>query len=554
MSEDTPGNFIEEIVDEELAQGKYARIVTRFPPEPNGYLHIGHAKALALNFGLADKTPDSRCNLRFDDTNPEKESTEYVEAIQRDVAWLGFSWGEKELYASDYFGQLYEWAEKLVQEGKAYVDSQSPEEIRESRGDFHRPGVNSPYRDRPAEESLDLLRRMRAGELPDGSHVLRAKIDMQSADLKLRDPLMYRIRHAHHHRTGDDWCIYPMYDWAHGQSDAIEGVTHSLCSLEFQNHRPLYDWFLTALGFELPNRPKQIEFAKLAITYTVLSKRRLLELVESAHVDGWDDPRMPTLSGMRRRGFTPEGIRKFCERIGVARRDNVVEIELLEHAVREDLNATSARAMAVLRPLKVVLENFPEGEIHEVELMNHPEHPEQGTRKVPFGRELWIEREDFEEIPPKKWFRLSPGAEVRLRGAALITCKEVVKNAAGEVVELRCTWDEQSRGGTPADGRKVKGTLHWVSAAHAIDADVRLYDRLFTVEDPTGDGGGFLQHLNPSSLELVTGAKLEPVLGDAAPGARYQFERLGYFCRDRDGAWNRTITLRDTWAKIAKKG
>ncbi len=555
-----PGNFIEELVDQELREGKYQRIVTRFPPEPNGYLHIGHAKSIVLNFGLGAKTPDSRCNLRFDDTNPEKESTEFVESIERDVRWLGYDWGERALYASDYFEQLYEWAVKLIEEGKAYVDSQSPEEIKENRGDFHRPGVDSPYRDRPVEESLDLFRRMRAGEFDEGAHVLRAKIDMQSKDLKLRDPLMYRIRKKTHHRTGDAWPIYPMYDWAHGQSDAIEGVTHSICTLEFQNHRPLYDWFLTALGFELPNRPKQIEFAKLAVTYTVLSKRRLTRLVEGGYVEGWDDPRMPTIAGMRRAGVTPTALRKFCERIGVARRDNVVELGLFEHILREDLNATSPRVMGVLRPLKVVLENYPEGKVEWFEVMNHPEYPERGTREVPFSRELWVERDDFLEEAPKKWHRLAPGKEVRLRGAALVTCREVVKDDAGEVVELRCTWDPESPGGTPSDGRKVRGTLHWVSAAHAVDAEVRLYDRLFRVENPAADPDvDFLEHLNPDSLEVLTGCKLEPSMAAPEPGVRVQLERLGYFCVDPDSTpdkpvLDRTITLKDTWAKLAAKG
>jgi glutaminyl-tRNA synthetase len=552
-----PGRFVDEIVLDDLSRGAFGRpLLTRFPPEPNGYLHIGHAKSICLNFGVAALSPDGRCNLRFDDTNPVAEDEEFVESIQRDVRWLGFEWNGEARYASDYFEQLYQWAERLVVEGKAYVDSQSLDEIREGRGSFHRPGVPSPYRDRSVEENLDLFRRMRAGEFDEGAHVLRANIDMQSKDLKLRDPLMYRIRKARHHRTGDAWCIYPMYDWAHGQSDAIEGVTHSICTLEFQNHRGLYEHFHAALGFDRP--PKQIEFARLNLTYTVLSKRRLQQLVEGGHVSGWDDPRMPTLAGMRRRGVPPAAIRNFCDRIGVSRKDGVVDVGLLEHEIREELNRTAPRRMAVLRPLRVVLENLPEDGAFEVELLDNPERPDEGKRAVTFTRELFIERDDFMEVPMKKWFRLSPGAEVRLRGACIIRCEEVVKDEAGEIVELRCTWDEASKGGAAADGRKVRGTLHWVSAAHAVDARVRLYERLFHSENPAGEED-FLEHLNPESLEVLEAAKLEPSLEALRPGEVVQFERLGYFARDEDDAedgrpaFNRTITLKDSWAKIAKK-
>ncbi|NLY93904.1 MAG: glutamine--tRNA ligase/YqeY domain fusion protein [Myxococcales bacterium] len=558
LADSKPGRFVDEIVLEDLARDTFGRpLLTRFPPEPNGYLHIGHAKSICLNFGVAALHPDGRCNLRFDDTNPAAEDEEFVEAIQEDVRWLGFQWNGEVKFASDYFEQLYEWAEKLIREGKAYVDSQSLEQIRENRGNFYKPGIPSPDRDRSVEENLDLFRRMRAGEFEEGQYVLRAKIDMQSKDLKLRDPVMYRIRKVPHHRTGDEWCIYPMYDWAHGQSDAIEGITHSICTLEFQNHRGLYEWFLEALGIEKP--PKQIEFARLNLTYTVLSKRKLQQLVEGGHVSGWDDPRMPTLAGMRRRGVPPAAIRNFCDRIGVSRKDGVVDVGLLEHEIREELNRTAPRRMAVLRPLRVVIENFPEGEALEVEVQNNPERPEEGTRKLLFTREVFIERDDFMEVPMKKWFRLSPGAEVRLRGACIIRCNEVVKDASGEIVELRCTWDEQSKGGAPADGRKIKGTLHWVSAAHAVDAEVRLYDRLFHSENPAGEEN-FLEHLNPESLEVIEGAKLEPSLGELAVGEVVQFERLGYFARDRESTadgrpvFNRTITLKDSWAKIAKSG
>lgn len=554
---DGPGNFVADIVREDLAQGLTGgRLMTRFPPEPNGFLHIGHAKSICLNFGLATLGPGGVCNLRFDDTNPEAEDELFVESIREDVRWLGFDWAEREYYASDYFEQLYTWAERLIEKGLAYVDSQNEEAIREQRGSFHKVGSNSPYRDRSVEENLALFRRMRAGELEEGEHVLRAKIDMESKDLKLRDPLMYRIRKVTHHRTGDAWCIYPMYDWAHGQSDAIEGITHSVCTLEFQNHRPLYEWFLEAL--ELDPRPRQIEFARLNLTYTVLSKRRLQELVAAGRVDGWDDPRMPTLAGMRRRGHTAEAIRSFADRIGVARRDGIVDVSLLEHALRTHLNATSPRVMAVLNPLRVVLTNFPEDRIEEITLQNNPEDADAGSRAVTFSRELYIERDDFLFDPPKKWFRLAPGREVRLRGACIIRCDEVIEEN-GEVVELRCTWDPDSWGGSPKDGRKVRGTLHWVSQAHAIDAEIRLYDRLFRVEEPSGDPASLDEELNPDCLVVLHGAKVERSLGQAKPLDRYQFERLGYFCVDRDSdderlVFNRTITLRDSWAKEARKG
>jgi glutaminyl-tRNA synthetase len=554
-------NFIHELIeqDESLAGGA---LRTRFPPEPNGYLHIGHAKSIVLNFGSALKY-GGLCNLRFDDTNPTKEDQEYVDAIEADVRWLGYDWGDRRYFASDYFDTLYEWAEKLILAGKAYVDESSAEEMREQRGDFYRPGTASRFRDRPAAESLALFRRMRAGEFPDGAMVLRAKIDMAAGNLNLRDPAMYRILHAEHHRTGARWPIYPMYDYAHGESDAIEGITHSVCSLEFEDHRPLYDWFLEqlgALGVLGARRPRQIEFARLNITYTVLSKRYLRQLVEQKHVRGWDDPRMPTLAGMRRRGYTPEAIVAFCERIGVSRRGSVVDLSLLEHAQREDLNARCARRMAVLRPLRVVIENYPEGQFEEFEAENHPEHPELGRRKVPFGRVVYVERDDFREDAPKKWFRLAPGREVRLRYACLLTCKEAIKDASGEVIELRCTWDPASRGGNAPDGRSVRGTLHWVSAEHAVDAEVRLYDRLFNAEDPMQAEAGkeFLANLNAESLEVLRGCKLEPSLSGAAIGERVQFERMGYFCVDADSSpsarvWNRTMTLKDSWAKLEAK-
>jgi glutaminyl-tRNA synthetase len=553
-----PGNFVRELIEEHVRQGEHGgRVHTRFPPEPNGYLHIGHAKAICLDFGMAEEF-GGKCNLRFDDTNPEVEDVEYVEAIKQDIRWLGFDWGDRELFASDYFEPLHAWAVQLIEQGKAYVDSQSMAEIRENRGNYYKKGVDSPHRARSVEENLDLFARMKAGEFPDGSHVLRAKIDMQHGNLNMRDPLMYRIRRAHHHRTGDAWCIYPMYDWAHGQSDAIEGITHSLCTLEFEDHRPLYDWFLENLGIQDP--PRQIEFARLQLGYTVLSKRKLLQLVKEGHVSGWDDPRMPTLCGMRRRGITPAAIRKFAERVGVAKRDSWVDVTLLEHAIRDDLNETSPRVMAVLRPLEITIENFPEGHVEWFDAPYHPDEPAWGTRKVPLTRKVYIERDDFREEAPKKWFRLAPGREIRLRYACLIACKEVIKDEAGEIVGLVCTWDPDSKGGTSPDGRKVRGTSHWVSAEHAVAAEVRLYDRLFTREIPGGEdeGGNFLADLNPSSLEILGGCMAEPSLANAEPGKRVQFERLGYFCVDpdtRDGklVFNRTIGLRDTWAKIEKK-
>jgi glutaminyl-tRNA synthetase len=555
-----PPNFIHELIDADQASGKYqGRVATRFPPEPNGYLHIGHAKSICLNFGLAKKYGGT-CNLRFDDTNPLTEEVEFVESIQADVRWLGVEW-DNLYFASDYFEQLYQWAELLIEKGKAYVDSRSLEEIRESRGNFYKKGTPSPYRDRTVAENLALFRRMRAGEFGDGTHVLRAKIDMESPNMNLRDPPMYRIRKATHHRTGDTWCIYPIYDYAHGECDAIERITHSICTLEFENHRALYDWFVREIGVKDP--PQQIEFARLAIGYTVLSKRKLQILVAEGHVSGWDDPRMPTLAGLRRRGFTPEAIRAFCDRIGVARKDGVVDVALLEHELREDLNARAWRTMGVLRPLRVVIENFPEGQVEWFDAPNHPELADRGTRKVPFSRVVYIEQDDFREDVPKGWFRLAPGAEVRLRSACLVRCREVVKDASGAVVELRCTWDPDSRGGMPKDGRKVKGTIHWVSADHAVDAEVRLYDRLFSVENPSeGEEQGvpFTKHLNPASLETIRGAKLEPSLLEARAGTSYQFERLGYFVVDavdsKRGApvFNRTIGLRDSWAKIEQKG
>jgi glutaminyl-tRNA synthetase len=546
-------DFIREIVKADNASGKHGgRVATRFPPEPNGYLHIGHAKSICLNFGVA-RDFGGHCNLRFDDTNPVTEDTEYVESIQDDVRWLGFEWNGVPLYASDYFEKLYECAEILINRDLAYVDDLTADQIREYRGTLKEPGKNSPFRDRPAAESLELFRRMRAGEFPDGSRVLRAKIDMASPNINMRDPILYRIRRAHHHRTGDAWCIYPMYDYAHPISDALERITHSICTLEFEDHRPLYDWLIDNLP--LPGNPQQIEFARLNLTYTVMSKRKLLQLVNEKHVSGWDDPRMPTISGIRRRGFTPEAMRKFAEEIGVAKRENVVDVGLLEFFVREDLNKRAPRAMAVLRPLKVVLENYPENQTEQMDVVNNPEDAAAGTRKVPFSRVIYIEQDDFREDPPKKFFRLAPGREVRLRNAYLITCQSVVKNDAGEVVELRCTFDPATRGGDAPDGRKVKATLHWVSAAHAVDAEVRLYDRLFTHENPGTGDADFLTQLNPHSLDVVQGAKLEPSLASADPGARYQFERLGYFCADRDTrsdapVFNRTVTLKDSWARI----
>jgi glutaminyl-tRNA synthetase len=554
-----PADFIREIVTEDLKAGRHnARVHTRFPPEPNGYLHIGHAKAIVLNFGVAEEF-GGLCNLRFDDTNPAKEDVEYVESIQDDVRWLGFEWDDRLFYASDYFERMFAYAEQLIADGKAYVDSLSADEIREYRGTLTEPGRNSPYRDRSADESLDLFRRMRSGEFPDGAHVLRAKIDMASPNINMRDPTLYRIRHAPHHRTGDAWSIYPTYDYAHPISDAIEGITHSLCTLEFEDHRPLYDWVVDHIRHDAAfrSRPQQIEFARLNLNYTVMSKRKLLALVEQKLVSGWDDPRMPTLAGLRRRGYTPEAIRDFCSRIGVAKKENVIDVALLEHTVREDLNRRAQRALAVLRPLKLVIENYPEGRTEHVDAVNNPEDPSAGTRRVTFSRELYIERDDFMEVPANKFFRLSPGAEVRLRYAYILKCERVVKDEAGGIVELRCTIDPDSLNG-PTAKRRVKGTIHWVSATDAIDAEVRLYDRLFASSDPGEDGRDPLSDLNASSLEVVTGCKVESGLANARAGTRFQFERQGYFCTDvdsRPGApvFNRTVTLKDSWAKIAAK-
>jgi glutaminyl-tRNA synthetase len=548
-------DFLREIVRADLAAGRHQTVVTRFPPEPNGYLHIGHAKSICLNFGIAEHF-GGRCNLRFDDTNPVKEEHEFIDAIERDVRWLGFDWGGRPYFASDYFGKLYEWAEHLIRAGAAYVDDLSGEQIREYRGTLTEPGRDSPYRDRQAAESLDLFRRMRAGEFEEGARVLRARIDMSAGNINLRDPVLYRIRYARHPRTGDDWCIYPTYDFAHGQSDAIEHVTHSLCTLEFEDHRPLYDWLIEHLP--VPSRPRQYEFARLNLSHTVLSKRRLVQLVREGHVRGWDDPRMPTLAGLRRRGIPPAAIRDFIGRVGVARSDNLVEVALLEHCVRELLNRTAQRRMAVLRPLKVVLSNYPEDRTEQFEAINNPEDRAAGTRPVPFARELWIERDDFMEDPPRKFFRLAPGREVRLRYAYLITCREVIKDAAGEVVELRCTYDPETRGGDAPDGRKVKATLHWVSAADALPAEIRLYEHLFTRPDP-GAGGDFLADLNPASLDVLSDCRLEPSLAAAASAEALQFERQGYFCLDPDArpdrlVFNRTIGLRDSWAKLQQKG
>jgi glutaminyl-tRNA synthetase len=556
--ETAPLDFVREIVTEDLRAGKHSRVHTRFPPEPNGYLHVGHAKAICLDFGVAREF-GGICNLRMDDTNPTKEDVEYVDSIQEDVRWLGFDWGDRLFYASDYFEQLYAFALQLIRSGFAYVDSQTAEEIRDSRGTLTVPGVDSPFRTRSMEENLDMFARMRAGEFPDGAHVLRARIDMASPNLNMRDPVLYRIRRATHHRTGDRWCIYPLYDYAHPISDAIEGITHSLCTLEFEDHRPLYDWVVESLGFN--PRPQQIEFARLNLTYTIMSKRKLLQMVREGFVRGWDDPRMPTLSGLRRRGYTPESIRDFCDRIGVAKKENVVDVALLEHCVREDLNLRAPRAMAVLRPLRVVLENYPETRVEELDVVNNPEDLTAGKRRVPFSRVLYIEREDFQEDPPKKFFRLAPGREVRLRNAYFITCRDVLKDERGDIVELRCTYDAATRGGDAPDGRKVKATLHWVSAAHAVEADVRLYDRLFTVENPAlvpGDQD-WRSLVNPDSLVELRGCKVEPGLARASAGSRFQFERLGYFCADVDTTperpvFNRTVSLKDTWAKIASRG
>jgi glutaminyl-tRNA synthetase len=553
----TPSNFLREQIAEDVRTKKYgdAVVQTRFPPEPNGYLHIGHAKAICIDFGLADDF-GGKTNLRFDDTNPEKEEQEYVDSIQADVRWLGFEW-DRLCYASDYFGQLYEWALKLIKEGKAYVDDLTADEIRQHRGTLTEPGTDSPYRNRAIEENLDLFIRMKNGEFPDGTRVLRAKIDMGSPNLNMRDPVMYRILHATHHRTGDEWCIYPMYDYAHGQSDSIENVTHSMCTLEFTDHQPLYRWYIEQLGI-FPSQ--QIEFDRLNLTYTMLSKRKLLQLVRENRVNGWDDPRMPTISGIRRRGFTPEAIRTFCGSIGASRTNGTTDIEMLEHFQRDDLNHRAARAMAVLRPLKVVIDNYPEGQEEFVEVANNPEDPSAGTRPVPFSREIYIEQDDFREVPPPKYYRLSPGKEVRLRNAYFITAQSVVKDGAGNVVEVHCSYDPASRGGNSPDGRKVKSTMHWVSATHAIEAEIRIYDKLFTKPDPFDfpEGGDLFDNLNPNSLEIVTGAKLEPSLAAATVGGHYQFERVGYFCVDRDSTpdkrvFNRTLPLKDTWAKIEKK-
>ncbi len=550
-----PRDFIREIVREDLRAGRTTAVVTRFPPEPNGYLHIGHAKSICLNFGLAEEF-GGRCNLRFDDTNPSKEKHEYIDAIQEDVRWLGFDWGEHLYFASDYFEQLYDWAVHLIGAGKAYVDDLTADEMREYRGTLTEPGRDSPYRDRPAEESLDLFARMRAGAFAEGERVLRAKIDMAAGNINLRDPVLYRILHSPHPRTGDKWHIYPTYDFAHGQSDAIEGVSHSVCTLEFEDHRPLYDWLIENLP--VPATPHQYEFARLNLSHTVLSKRRLVQLVEEGHVRGWDDPRMPTLSGLRRRGLPPAAIRDFISRLGVTKSDSVTEMALLDHCVRDLLNKTAERRMAVLNPLKVTIENYPEGESEEMEAVNNPEDEAAGTRKVPFSRELYIERDDFMEDPPKKFFRLAPGREVRLRYAYFVTCQEVVKNEAGEVVELRCTYDPASRGGNSPDGRKVKATLHWVSAAHAVPAEVRLYDHLFADAAPNLEDG-LAAAINPDSLKILEDCRLEPALAEAAPGAPVQFERTGYFCLDPDSTpekpvFNRTVALRDTWAKVKAKG
>jgi glutaminyl-tRNA synthetase len=551
-----PSNFIRDIIVDDLKTNRYnGRVQTRFPPEPNGYLHIGHAKAICLDFELADEF-GGHTNLRFDDTNPEKEDTEYVESIKADVNWLGFKW-DGLFYASDYFDQLYEWAVKLIKDGKAYVDDLTADEIRQYRGTLTEPGKDSPYRSRSVAENLDLFERMRTGEFPDGSRVLRAKIDMSSPNFNMRDPVMYRILHAEHHRTGNKWCIYPMYDFAHGQSDSIEKVTHSMCSLEFADHQPLYNWFIEQLGI-FPS--KQIEFDRLRLTYTMMSKRKLRQLVEEGRVTGWDDARMPTLRGMRRRGYTPEAIRNFVKAAGVSRTNGVVELAMLEHFVREDLNKRSPRVMAVLRPLKVVIDNYPVDQVEEMDAVNNPEDSSAGTRKVPFSRELYIEQDDFREVPPKGYYRLSPGREVRLRYGYLITCQSVVKNEKGEVIEVHCTYDPATRGGNTPDGRKVKSTIHWVSAAHAVDAEVRIYENLFTKENPSEleEGEDFTASLNPNSLEVITNAKVEPSLAKATEGGRFQFERLGYFCVDPDSkpgrpVFNRTVALKDTWAKVEKK-
>jgi glutaminyl-tRNA synthetase len=552
----TSSNFIRDAIIEDIKTGRFGgRVHTRWPPEPNGYLHVGHAKAMCIDFGMALEF-GGKCNLRYDDTNPVKEDVEYVESIKEDIHWLGFDWEDREFYASDYFEQLYEFAVKLVKKGKAYVDDLSADEIRECRGTLTAPGKESPYRNRSVEENLDLFERMRKGEFPDGARVLRAKIDMASPNMNMRDPVMYRILHAEHHRTGNKWCIYPMYDFAHGQCDSIEGITHSLCSLEYEDHRPLYDWFLDELEIY---HPRQIEFARLGPTYTVMSKRKLLRLVKEGHVRGWDDPRMPTLAGLRRRGYTPESIRDFVERAGVAKSNSIVDIQLLEHCLREEMNKTALRRMAVLRPLRVVIDNYPESQVEEMDAINNPEDASAGTRKVPFSKVLYIEQEDFREDPPKQFFRLAPGREVRLRYAYFIKCVSVVKNERGEVVELHCTYDPATRGGDAPDGRKVKATIHWVSAAHAQEAEARLYDYLFTQPNPEDvpEDQDFTVNVNPNSIEVLTGCKLEPSLADAKPGNRFQFERQGYFCVDPDSTrgklvFNRAVGLKDKWAKVEK--
>ena len=551
--ENVQSNFIRNIIDDDLASGKHTSVYTRFPPEPNGYLHIGHAKSICLNFGIA-RDYRGKCNLRFDDTNPDKEEEEYMHSIMEDVRWLGFEWTE-ERHASDYFDQLYEFAVELIHKGKAYVDSQNADEIRNTRGTLKEPGVNSPYRDRSIEENLDMFRRMKAGEYPDGAHVLRARIDMASPNINMRDPVLYRIKRTHHHRTGDDWVIYPMYDFTHCLSDALEGITHSICTLEFEDHRPLYDWVLDEVS--APCHPQQIEFARLQLKYTVTSKRKLHQLVHENHVDGWDDPRMPTISGLRRRGFTPASIRDFCDRIGVTKKDSFIEMAVLENSAREDMNEHALRVMAVLNPLKVTIENYPDHQVEEMVAQNHPQQPDMGTRTVPFSKVIYVERDDFMEDAPRKFFRLSVGREVRLRYAYYITCTDVIKDDNGEVIELICTYDPATKGGDSPDGRKVKGTIHWVSADHAIDATVNLYDRLFTHPNPAGEEN-FIEHMNPDSLQTLTQCKLEPSLQEATTDKHYQFERTGYFVLDKyskpgEHVFNRAVTLRDTWAKIDKQ-
>ena len=554
MADTEPANFIEDFVEEHNRDGRFGgEVITRFPPEPNGYLHIGHAKSMCLNFGLADKY-GGRCHMRFDDTNPAKEEEEYVESILQDVRWLGWDWGEHLYFASDHFDKLHDFAVDLIKKGKAYVDDLDQEQIRKYRGTLTEPGVESPFRDRSVDDNLSLFRGMKEGEFEEGTKVLRAKIDMASGNINMRDPVLYRILKTPHHRTGEQWVIYPMYDFAHGQSDSVEGVTHSICTMEYEDHRPLYDWFLDSLDVY---HPQQIEFARLNLSNTVLSKRKLVQLVREGRVGGWDDPRMPTLAGLRRRGYTPESIRSFCEQVGVAKRQNVIDIAMLEHAVRDDLNRRAPRVLGVLRPLKVVIENYPEGQSDELDAINNPEDPDAGTRKLPFSRELYIERDDFMEDPPRKFFRLGPGREVRLRYGYFITCTDVIKDAAGEVVELRCTYDPETRGGQAPDGRRVRGTIHWVSAEHAVDAEVRLYDHLFTSERPDDDDD-FMTTLNPNSLEVVRNAKVEPSLADAVPGEKYQFERTGYFAVDPDSqpgelVFNRTVTLRSSWKKVAAR-